>query len=276
MSSPNPTRRGAWAILLGTLAGLVLLARLEPASKVATVPPVVELAPLEGLEVESLGEQGGELGLVMVPVGARHPRPAVLVVPNGEPLRPLCERLRAATEAGVFVLCSSLQGLEQPVAGPSSPESRLPRASVLEARLRQTLRAAKKRFGQHLDAGSVVLVGLGSAAARAAALARSEPSFFSYVLLVGEPIIWTPVHAQVFAERGGRALVLGCVRGPCEGVAGQRAVLTTRLGARAKVALVDSSEGWQSPGILAEQLRWLTEADPRFAPGARGSKPSKP
>lgn len=206
---------------------------------------------------------GFEPAVVALPLGATSARPIVVVVHGeGDRAEWQCGSFRGLVGGNVFVVCPRGARLgESELYGLGNFDDRI-------AELRAALAALKARFGAHVAKSSVLLVGYGEGAALAAELLRQEPSFFARVALVNaEPSVLTPSAAKIFAERGGKRLLLFCTTEACAEDGVQRALWITRAGALAKTSKASVGPYLDPPFVdaLRRELPWLLEGDSRFA-----------
>ncbi len=204
---------------------------------------------------------GFEPAVVALPLGARAPRPIVVVL-HGERDKAewQCGSFRGLFGGQVFIVCPRGVRGEGGTYGLGRFDDRI-------AELRGGLAALKARFGAHVAKSSVVLVGYGEGAALAAELLRQEPSFFARVALVnGEPAALTPSAAKIFAERGGKRVLVFCTTDACHEEASQRALWLSRSGAQAKIAKASVGPYLDAAFVdaLRGELPWLLDGDARF------------
>ncbi len=215
------------------------------------------LAPLDApnWRVE-LGVPGYGDVSVSVPLGARQPRPVVVVL-HGEHDRPewQCGTWRAVVGDRAFVLCPRGRA----VAGTKTFTFDDRRDTELE--LRGSLRALKERFGPYVAKGSVVLAGFGVGAEYAVALARAEPSFFSRLVLVeGGTDAWTASAAGIFEHGGGVRVLFACSSAPCRELADQKLSITRSLDLDGKVVFAGELGGvfdGRLARALSREYAWL-------------------
>lgn len=232
--------------------------------------PGAALAPLSApawrsqLEVKGFGP-----ATVALPLGATSPRPIAVVLHGARDRAEWqCGSFRGVLGGGVFILCP--QGLQSEQAGLYGLGS----FDDTEAELRAGLAALKARFGAHVAPSSVLLIGYGEGAAVAADLARQEPAFFARVALVnGNPALLTPSAIKIFAERGGKRVLMVCSHGQaaCDADATQRAVLLTRAGVGAKSATLEVGPylDQRFTDALKGLLPWLVEGEARWGRRSR-------
>lgn len=227
------------------------------------------LAPLEApswrveLDVEGFGP-----AVAALPLAAKSPRP-VLIALHGDSDRPewQCGSWRGIVGSRAFVLCPR----GRPRGDGSGVDARYTLGSVqdTERELRSALGALKRRFGEHVAKGPVLLSGYGLGAEAAAALARQQPSFFQRVVLVGRDVAaWSPTLAQLFGKGGGERVLFVCTSAECRAQAELRAALTRRTGAQARVAAPAELGPWFDAalvGALRGEFAWLIEGDRRWS-----------
>lgn len=209
---------------------------------------------------------GFEPAIVAVPLGATAPRPIAVVI-HGERDRAewQCGSFRGLLGGQLFIVCPRGVPLGDGGYGLGNFEDRI-------AELRGALAALKSRFGAHVAKSSVVLVGYAEGAALAAELLRQEPSFFSRVALVnGDVSSLTPSAAKIFAERGGKRVLVYCLTDACESEATQRTLWLSHGGVQTRV-----TKGGVGPFLdpafidaLRGELPWLFEGDARFVVARR-------
>jgi pimeloyl-ACP methyl ester carboxylesterase len=207
---------------------------------------------------------------VALPLGATTPRPIVVVLHGARDRADWqCGSFRGVLGGRVFILCPQgvLQSGQGGLYGLGSFDD-------TEAELRAGLAALKERFGAHVAPSPVLVIGYGEGAAIAADLARQEPSFFARVALVnGNPALLTPSAIKIFAERGGKRVLVFCSQkqSACDADGTQRALLLTRAGVAAKSvkAEVGPYLDQRFTDALKELVPWLVEGDPRWASTSR-------
>jgi hypothetical protein len=201
---------------------------------------------------------------VALPLGATTPRP-IAVVLHGAADRPdwQCGSFRGVLGGNLFILCP--RGIAAAEPGRFDPGG----VDETAAELRAGLLALKARFGAHVAASPILLIGYAEGARLAAELARQEPSFFARVALVnGEPTAFTPSASSVFALRGGKRVLFFCTNARCDDSAVSRALLLARAKVPAKSVRHDVGPYLDPPftAALARELPWLLEGDARFKP----------
>ena len=221
------------------------------------------LAPLEApawrieLPVPGFGPAS-----VALPLGAVTPRP-IAVVLHGAADRPewQCGSFRGVLGGRLFILCPRGVAAAEP--------GRFDLGSVDDsaAELRAALAALKARFGPHVAASPILLIGHAEGARVAAELARQEPGFFARVALVnGEPAAFTPSASSIFALRGGKRVLFFCTSSSCDDSGVARALLLARANVPAKSVRHDVGPYLDATftEALAHEIPWLLEGDPRF------------
>jgi pimeloyl-ACP methyl ester carboxylesterase len=258
-----------WPKRRSALCGL-LLAISSPGCSRAPASKSESLAPLTApswrieLAVEGFGS-----AIAALPLAAARPRP-VLIALHGDADRPewQCGSWRGVVGSRAFVLCPR----GRPRQDGSTTEVRYTLGSVdeTERELRAALAALKRRFGEHVARGPVLLAGYGRGVEAASALARQQPSFFSRVVLIaGEPSAWSPSLAALFGKQGGERVLFVCASAECRAEAELRAALTRRTGAHAKVSAPADLGPWfdaTMTSALRGELPWLLAGDSRWSP----------
>jgi hypothetical protein len=150
---------------------------------------------------------------------------------------------------------------------PSDPRYTFGTLDATEQELRRALAALKKRFGEHVARGSVLIAGFGRGADMAALIARQEPSFFARVALIGRaPAAWSSTVAHHFGSNGGQRVLFVCGAGECRALAESKLLVTRRAGAQAKLG--EAAVGPWFDAAMVEAIRrdfpWLVETDPRW------------
>jgi pimeloyl-ACP methyl ester carboxylesterase len=229
------------------------------------------LAPLEAAAWRiELPVPGFGPASVALPLGAVTPRP-IAVVLHGAVDHPewQCGSFRGVLGGKLFILCPRGIAAAEP--------GRFGLGSVDDsaAELRAALAALKARFGAHVAASPILLIGYAEGARVAAELARQEPAFFARVALVnGEPSAFTPSASSIFALRGGKRVLFFCTTSSCDDSAVSRALLLARANVPAKSVRHDVGPYLDAPfaEALARELPWLLEGDARF--GVRAAPPT--
>lgn len=188
--------------------------------------------------------------LVEPPTGATESRPlTVALLPGLTSAGSACEGLTDRLRRWPVVVCLDVPGEATPT-------------ESVRAALREALALVRKNLGDHLAPGSALLLGVGSGAELALALALEEPSFFQRLALFGvEPARWTTGVASAFGARGGRRVLLA--HGASEDFGSEAALArTTPHGVLMKT--LSSHDPWTSSaflevGPLDAALGWLTE-----------------
>lgn len=199
---------------------------------------------------------------VALPLGATTPRP-IAVVLHGASDRAdwQCGSFRGVLGGNVFIVCP------RGVAAREAERFMLGSIDDTSAELRAALAALKARFGEHVAASPVLLVGYAEGAMHAAELARQEPSFFARVALVhGDPTAFSSSAATIFGQRGGKRVLFFCTDAACDDNAVSRALLLTRARIQAKAVRKDVGPYLDErfTAALAQEVPWLLEGDTRF------------
>jgi pimeloyl-ACP methyl ester carboxylesterase len=200
---------------------------------------------------------------VALPLGATEPRPIALVV-HGSVDHPewQCGAFRGVLGAHVFIVCP--RGQPHPL---FAGRFTLGNLDETVSELRESLKALKARYPEHVAKGPVLLVGYAEGAAVAAELLRQEPSFFQRVALVnGNPVAVSPSATSIFSKGGGKRVLFLCTDKICQSRAQARATLITRAGAASKVANHEVGP-WLDARFtqaLSKELPWLLDGDARW------------
>lgn len=245
--------------MLGWCAALALLlgCACSGGKSKSALPPLGASSWRTELEVKGFGPAS-----VALPLGATTPRPIVVVL-HGASDRPdwQCGSFRGALGGKVFIVCP------QGIAGGEPGRFALSSVEDTSAELRAALGALKARFGRHVAASPVVLVGYAEGATMAVELARQEPSFFARVALVqGDPAAFSPTAATVFAKRGGKRALFFCTDATCDDNAVSRSLLLQRARVESKAVRKDVGPYLDErfTAALAPELKWLLSDDSRF------------
>lgn len=219
----------------------------------ASAPPKrkrsTHLHPLPGPAEQRLAAGGAD---VQAPVGATDSRPVLIVLSGANP-EAACRTWRGVSRGYGFVLCPGI-GSDEGGAPPDIPST--------EKRLRAALHEIRRRFGDYISPGPVVLVGIGGSARLAPWLTKQEPAYFARIALVdGGFKEWSSGLATIFATRGGKRAAFVCTRPGCGAPAEDAAVLTRRAGAQAR-SVQPGDAGVDEAGVFA----WLIEGDADWKP----------
>jgi len=249
-------------ILLSSCLALSLLASVGCRSK--SKHRAHALAPLSAPSWRiELPVKGFGPATLALPLAATSPRPIVVVLHGAHDRAEWqCGSFRGLLGGSVFILCP--QGIVAPGAGGFYG---LGNVDDSVAELRAGLAALKARFGAHVAASPIVLIGYAEGAAVAADLARQEPAFFARVALVGgNPAAFSASATKIFAERGGKRVLFFCTDESCDTIGGERALLLTRAGVAAKSVKTDAGPYLDQRFVdaLRGQVPWLVEGDARF------------
>ncbi len=258
--SGNRAALAVLVLLVGLGIALFAARRDDRAVKPAGSAPLV---------LEPLTAEGPIIALpdarVSVPLGATQARPILIVLHGaGESAERQCKIWRGISDARPFVLCPEL-GAKR-----SDQE--------VETALRGALRELKTKFGEYVAGGSVVLVGFGSSAEHAMAIARQEPAFFARLALIdGGHQSWSATAAGAFAQRGGQRVLFGCSNEPC------RAEIEPKLPViRSQNLAIQLAFGGELPNpldprmieLLHQRFAWLiSNEQPKRVPNPRGVVP---
>jgi hypothetical protein len=245
------------AAVVAGVAVLVAYARLSrpatpvpsasvSASAAASARPArkrsVGLAPLPGPPEQRLAPNAS----VFAPANATDSRPVLVVLGTAD--AGACRHWRELSHAYGFVLCPR----------PAHAD----RLSEQRQALRASLAALRRRFGDYVSPGPVVLIGVGASAVAAVSLLREEPAYFARVALVDAGFdAWTSGLATIFAEHGGKRALFVCTEPACAKAARDAAFLTHRAGA---MSLVSEPEAGAAPS--RPDFAWLVDHDPAWKP----------
>lgn len=199
---------------------------------------------------------------VVVPLGARAPRPLVIALP-GSADRPewQCGSYAHASAGTAFVLCP--QGF--PVR--STDRFTLGTLEQTTATLRAGLPVLKERYGRYVAKGPVVLGALGPGVDYAIDIAREEPSFFAHLVLVdGSLARFSAPIVTRFAKAGGKSVLFVCTRVGCDDNVAGRALALQSQGVAAKVVRLEHATGLDgaTAAALRREWSWLVDGDPRW------------
>lgn len=251
-----------WPILLvALLAFLVAGCRCSGTKSSETASLVLQ--PLQArswavwLQVPGFGR-----ARVAVPLGARSARPLVIAL-HGDADRPEwpCGSYHHAGSQRGIVLCPD---------GEAHPGGVLrglgtPRRTSQE--LRAALPALKGRFEKHLAKGPAVLAALGPSVDHAIDIARQEPSFFSYLVLVdGSLARLTPPITTRYAAAGGKRVLIVCTRAGCDPEVARKVLALRSAGVDARVLRVPGAFGLDGKATRAirGEWDWLVRGDARW------------
>ncbi|HEY8947220.1 MAG TPA: hypothetical protein VIM73_23410 [Polyangiaceae bacterium] len=250
------------AALLGALALACFAAGCRCAPE-AERSETKALAPLRApswlidLPIEKMGA-----ARVAVPLGAVSARPLVIAL-HGDNDRPEwpCGSYHGASQRRGFVLCA--RGVAR------SGSDRFTVGSVEESarELRAALPALKQRFGAHLAKGPAVLAAIGPSVEHAIEIAREEPSFFAYLILVdGSLASLTPATAVRYGRAGGRRVLFVCTRAGCDTRVESAALALRSAGVETRVERVSNGTGLDeaTAALVRQQWDWLIRGDPRW------------
>jgi hypothetical protein len=249
-----------WGLLvLGALEGCRGEARKAPPGATSAS---VKLAPLAAPTwLGKLELEGFAPARVALPLGATTPRPLVIAL-HGDADRPEwpCGSYLHAARARAFVLCPE---------GVRRPPDRFQLGSVQQTgrELRAALPALKARYGAHVSKGAVVLAALGPSVEHAIELAREEPSFFAYLVLIDGSLerLTLPIVTR-FAEGGGKRVIFVCTRVGCDERVAGKALALRSAGVDARVERVAQAAALdgRTTDALRQVWDWLLAGDPRW------------
>jgi pimeloyl-ACP methyl ester carboxylesterase len=223
-------------------------------------PPLDPFTP--GAEPPDAAAAGTRIGVVSVPLGAREPRP-IMVVLHGAGDRPEweCGSWRGITGAYPFLVCPRGVGTDAFLAWSSPADTK--------ARIARAIAATRQMFrGWVQDTGAVVLVGFSMGSLQAGLLAQAEPKRYRRVVLVEGA--FRPEAALAFgrpwARGGGERLILSCTTPGCAAPYrdAARNVAAQHVPARVNLA------GTRAHGMFAEVVRSLRRDFPWLVAGAEG------
>ena len=226
------------------------------------LPPLRAASWSTQLDVKGFGP-----ATVALPLEATTPRPIVVVLHGARDRAEWqCGTFRGLLGGRVFILCpQGVAAAEAGLFGLGSVDDSI-------AELRAALAALKARFGAHVAASPIVLIGYAEGAAVAAALARQEPSFFARTALIkGDAAAFSLSATKIFAQRGGKRALFFCVDDACQQNGVERALLLSRAGAPAKSVKAEVGPFLDAPFVTAlrPEISWLLEGDARFAASKR-------
>jgi predicted esterase len=225
-----------------------------------------KLAPLtDAVWLEPLPMPPGRAAFVSVPLGATEPRP-VMIGMHGAGDRPewACGGYRGATDAFPFIVCPT--GLPQ---GRSAPDKfYAPAAERMAEDIESALAGLRSRFGPYVAEGPLLFVGFSLGAMHGAKVLAAHASTFPVALLIeGGYAEITQALAALYAEQGGKRVMLACGQAACRPSfrAAERALRRAGI----EVLLLDAGTGRHNlDGAMTRALRdaWpkLVAGDPRW------------
>jgi hypothetical protein len=219
------------------------------------------VSPLVGHEwAEAVkDDEGNEIGVVSIPLGAREPRP-IMVALHGGSDRPgwACGEWRGASSAHSFIVCPRGVG----------PPERLWWSTTKDTleRIERTTRAVEKTFAPWVDAKSErVLAGFSAGAIQVALIARTSPSPFKTVVISegGYDQVEDPSFAAAAKRAGVERVLFSCTTaGRCGQVFGNALAPLARHGVDARLNLAGNlGHGLSDPAVrsLRRDWPWLVE-----------------
>lgn len=262
----------ALVALAGAVLGLTRFSRRgrTPAPTASAAAPAPRLEPLaaDGWLVE-LEVPGFPSSPAAVPLGAAEPRPVVIALHGGDD-RPewACGTWTGISRSRAFVLCPRGKALTADRFGWGARDE-------VERELRAALKALKARFGRHVASGPVVLAAFGAGVRPALEIARSEPTFFNRLALVGAgPGLWSAGNAAVYARSGGQRVLWVVSDAASREASGKYWLFANGAGLETKLrdlgdrGVVFDAEVAQG---TAAEWPWLVAGDPLHAePGGSG------
>ena len=241
-----------------------------PAASASAKGPKI-LAPLsEKSWLIDMPVAGHAPAKVAVPLGAVRPAPVVIAL-HGAFDRPewQCGHWAAITDGKPFVLC--------PTGVKKGARFSWASAEATAKELRAALKALKKRFGDHVAPGSVVLAGYGKGADHAIVVQKQEPSFFSYLVLIeGGAQAWTSTMAAAFAQRGGKRILFACAHTGCVEHVDRARLFSVGAGVETRTLKLRQEKKLMSPtvvGALRKEFGWLARG--KANSGGKGKPPGK-
>lgn len=231
-------------------------------------PMAQKLAPLQGQRwLESIPVPGYGEASVAIPLGATQPRP-VLIAIHGAADRPewQCGTWRAVTPVP-FILCPRGQKAESQS---GSERFTFQSSQKIEGELKAGLAALKKRFGEYVAKGSVVVGAFGRGADLVLPVVGQEPTFFSKVVLIeGGAERWSSSFATLFADSGAERVLFACGRPSCGATAERAVTWSKRAGLDGRLVYAGPiGPYWDSrlAGQVGGAWQWLVGDDPRWTP----------
>lgn len=229
---------------------------LNAAPSVA-LPARLPIAPLAGdAEVEL--EVGTTRAHVVAPVGAKVARPILLALAGPDNPKQHCQRWKTISAGYPFVVCPT---------GAATTEKATSADMMDQAKA--VLAAVKKRFGNHVAGGRVMVSGLGFAGDHVIPLMRQSPGFFVHGVIAGSGgHLVNAGFAKAFAARGGQAVLFVC-GGPdakaCDRQVGRNDVTLRLAGTRSKLITIDGLPPAQAEPYtkaLRSEWDWLISGHP--------------
>lgn len=223
----------------------------------ARLPPLAASSWLLELPVPGFGAAS-----VGVPLGARTPRPGLIAL-HGDDDRPewQCGSYHYASARRALILCP------RGVPRPGGDRFTLGSVERTSQELRALLPALKSHFGVHLAKGPVVLTAIGPSVGHAIDIAREEPSFFSYLVLVdGKLDRLTRAVVSRYAAAGGKRVLFVCTRVGCDPELAGKVLALRSGGVDSRALQLPQATGLDGVTVAAlrKEWDWLVKGDARW------------
>lgn len=254
------------AVSTSTASTVALTSPAVTAAVPAPLPPALEGAPLERLEVEGVPGAPAEYAYVALPVGARDKR-VVIVGVHGAGDRPdwSCTEWQAVTAGWAFVVCPI--GSRHPTDASAFLWSS---AEEIASRADRAVRALRARHGAWVSDGPLIYGGWSQGASLGAQVVASRPGTYDRVVLV--EVGHTPLDANAVAAGlvagGVRRAVVSCSSLNCRQFARNFEGAARRRGLASRVNDVGLRGHWFDEPVfrtLGPTFVWMVEDEQRFA-----------
>lgn len=253
-------------------AGVPAMASSAAPAAEALLAPLEADSPWAELKLE-----GFSPAIVSLPIGARGPKP-VLLVAHGAGDNPSwqCDWWRKRIENRAFVLCP------RGIAAGRLPSGNMGYAYASEPALEREVLAAiaalAARYAPHVDEGRMVYAGFSQGSSFGVPLLVKHASRFqAAVLLEGgsNPSHWTQARVRKLGLGGLRRVLLGCGQASCARGAKQVARRLETAGLEVKVFhAVGAGHSYWGTAVERETYAafgWLVEGDARWGDRAEGA-----
>lgn len=232
----------------------------EPSAAPSAPPGELPALSADGPRVSLVVPEHGD-AVVVVPLGARVPRPLVVAL-HGNYDRPewQCDTWGRLAAGAAFVLCP--RGVPRTDAPRGAERFTYTTQQATFAEVLASQQALRSRFEKYVAGAPPLLLAFSLGAIYAAREIVEHPRAYSAVALIeGGYEGWTVGRVRRFAEGGGKRVLFACAQTVCRNAARAALPLFAKQGAEARLGYAPGAGhtyGGEVAEVVAQHWEWLS------------------